>query len=708
MAGAEQHATASGNARIYQALENVYVTETHPAPAPRSLGALPAARRLTGRDEPVSALLKALGPEGPAATVVTGSPGAGKTALAVRAAHQAVASGLFPGGVLFVHLRGYAPAGAATPEEALETLLRALGVRDADLPPTGEELAALYQSELARRAEEHGAVLIVADDASSPGQLRPLVPAHARHRLLSTSRDALAAPGLGARLVPLAELDAESATELIAAALADVRPDDPRAGTSPRALRQVADYCGRLPLALTVAAALLADDPGLPVDVLAGDLADARTRLAALEHEDADGHTLGVRAAIRLSHQRMKEREDRLFRLLPQDPGPDVSTEAAAALCDRTPRETRKSLAALTRAGLLAEQPVGSNRWRMHDLIRLYAAGLPPCPGTDEARERLLIHYGTACVEANAHLSARPPRSGTDAGAARFADRAAALKWLDAESRNLVALVFRVASLYPQASLITANALNLYLDRRHRFREMAEINAFAVTVAQALKDRRHEGRALNGLGNAYLNLRRYKESTDAHLRAMKIHGELGDTVAQNLTLMNVGNTLQLLGRHDEAIDVLTQVVALYRKGDHSHGEAAALNNLGAALLCRGRHEDAIAAFRRAATIHSANGDSHEEAQVRNNLGSALRRTHRHREAVAELTWAADTYREYGDFHREAETRDNLGHALLHTRRHEEAAAAHAWAAELFRRFGETARERRALAHAGRARQALRE
>lgn len=204
-----QQAHVSDRGRSYQAGKDQYVSHIGTqhvwgpgsGPAPRALASLPPAPWLTGREERTDELLKALAPggAGAAVTVVTGLPGVGESALALHAAHRAVGLGHFPGGTLFVHLRGYDPTGPINREQALESLLRALGVRDRDLPATVEEQAGLYQSELARRAEERGPVLIVADDASPLGQLRPLVPAHRSHRLLATSRDALTAPDVRAR-----------------------------------------------------------------------------------------------------------------------------------------------------------------------------------------------------------------------------------------------------------------------------------------------------------------------------------------------------------------------------------------------------------------------------------------------------------------------------------------------------------------------------
>lgn len=71
--------------------------------------------------------------------VVTGLAVVGKTAVALHAAHRAVDHGWFGGGTLFVRLRGYDPAGPVSGEQARESLLRALGIRKNDVPPTAEE-----------------------------------------------------------------------------------------------------------------------------------------------------------------------------------------------------------------------------------------------------------------------------------------------------------------------------------------------------------------------------------------------------------------------------------------------------------------------------------------------------------------------------------------------------------------------------------------
>jgi hypothetical protein len=124
-------------------------------------------------------------------------------------------------------------------------------------------------------------------------------------------------------------------------------------------LQQVAEFCGRLPLALQITAEILKADPGLPVAAMAAELQDTSTRLAALSREDGGGRTRAVRAAFEASYRRLAAEQARLFRLLALNPGPDTSTEAAAALADAPAGQVRPLLAALAEASLVTEQPVG-------------------------------------------------------------------------------------------------------------------------------------------------------------------------------------------------------------------------------------------------------------------------------------------------------------------------------------------------------------
>jgi hypothetical protein len=249
----------------------------------------------------------------------------GKTTLAVHAAHAARSSGWFPGGVLFIDLHGYDPSPVG-PAQALDALLRALGVPGEHIPDGTEQRAGLYRSALAQVTDP---VLVIADNASSEAQVRSLIPGPGSHRVIITSRHTLA--GLGARLLDVTVLDQTEAVVLLDAVVRAGRPDDDRMGGDPVAARRLAEVCGALPLALQITAALLVADPALTAAELADQMADEVRRLETLRYDDGGGVSApSVAAAFDLSYRQLDEDAARMFRLLPACPGPDVSTAAAA------------------------------------------------------------------------------------------------------------------------------------------------------------------------------------------------------------------------------------------------------------------------------------------------------------------------------------------------------------------------------------------
>ncbi|MFF8012870.1 AAA family ATPase [Streptomyces sp. NPDC007929] len=169
-AARSQAASASGHGHVIQVSgDGNTVCASSPAD-PMPMLRLPAEpAHLAGREKEAEAVLGLLAPSTrapatPVVSVLSGLPGIGKTALALHVAHQAVARGWFPGGALFLHLRGHDPAGPVAAEEAIATLARALRVDDA---MTADEQTGLCQAALNRLADEGRSVLLIADDASS-------------------------------------------------------------------------------------------------------------------------------------------------------------------------------------------------------------------------------------------------------------------------------------------------------------------------------------------------------------------------------------------------------------------------------------------------------------------------------------------------------------------------------------------------------------
>ncbi|MCM2423249.1 tetratricopeptide repeat protein [Streptomyces sp. RKAG293] len=697
----EQHAEAFDHAVITQVAgdQNVYLP-VH-GPAPRALHSLPAVHgTLIGRDDEIQELLDLLDPgnEGGLAVVVSaiaGLPGVGKTTLALHAANRAVELGWFPGGHLFLDLRGYDPVGKVTAGQALGALLRALCGADADLPVDPEEQAAVYRSQLAARVADRGPVLLVLDSASSAAQVEPLLPGGHRHRVLVTSRHTLAS--LPASLIDLTVLQAADAANMIKSSLIAANRGDPRPAREPEALAQLAERCGFLPLALQITAANLMVESERSLADLAGELKDEQARLA-LSYSD-DEQTLAVRASFELSYRRLPPEQAQLFRLLSLNPTAQVSLEAAAVLTAVSVGQSRSLVVKLAQAHLI--EPVGEQRWRMHDLLRLYARELADrhigVNDQEEAFDRLLEYYRTTAGAADDHLCALPGDSLPE----RFPGRMAALAWLDGERLNLVAAVtLAVATARPRIAMSLTEHLAVFLNQGRYSDDAITTGQHALTAARELGDRDGEGRALNNLGSGLMQARRFEEAVDAHTRAATIHRELGNQQREGAALNNLGLVLREVRRFEEALEADTRDLAICRDLGDRHGEGRALNNLGCGLLQARRFEEAVDAHTRAAGIHRELGDRHSEGMALNNLGLVLREAGRFEEAIEAHTQDLTICRELGEGDSEGTALNNLGLVLREVRRFEEAVDAHTRAAAICRELGDRQGEGMALNNLG--------
>jgi tetratricopeptide (TPR) repeat protein len=655
------------------------------AAAPVALAQLPAATAgFTGRDDELALLAGLLDPAGTSGPVVVsavaGLAGVGKTTLAIQAGHAAADRGWFGGGVLFIDLHGYDEA-PVEPGQALDALLRALGVSANRIPPTDYERTGLYRSVLAQISKP---VLVIADNASTEAQVRPLLPGAGPHKVLVTSRHTLA--GLNARLVDVTVLDDAAAVELLDAALHAARPDDDRiTGDRPAAAR-LAGLCAGLPLALQIAAALLKADPVLSATELAGQLSDEKDRLAVLRYGDGSGPAMpSIAAAFELSYHRLNETDAHVFRLLPVNPGPDISTSAAAALADLPTGEVRKVLASLAVAHLIEATRGVTARWRMHDLLRLYAQQLSDTHAEgdqrEQARDRLLGHYIGRAHAANDHLRALPGiQISTE-----FTGQDAALAWLDAERASLIATVAMAADAgRDQAVVRLPFALAGYLEWRRRFDDWIAITTISLDTARRLGDRRTEATALNYLGFALRNVRRFDEAISACQEAAAIDRQTGDRQSEGIALDNLGVALRQVRRFEGAVIAHQDAAAIFRQTGDRYREGIALANLGLALRHVRRLDEAADACQEAAAIFRQTGGRYREATALDNLGLALRHLRRFNEAITVHQDAAAIFRETGDRYREATALDNLGLALRYVRRFNESVEAHQKGLSIFR------------------------
>lgn len=643
-------------------------------PTPQAINALPApATGFSGRDREVAELLDAIDPRtdsesgGVPVSAVSGMGGIGKTALAAVVGNKALKLGLFAG-ALFVNLRGY-DTDPATPAQALEALLRGLGVEGDRIPTHTHDRAILYRQELqAKGTALGGPMLVVADNASSEKQVEHLLPGIGGHRLLVTSRSELT--GLTSHRIGLQVLSAQDSVKMLHSLLALVDNGDDRLEEEPEAALELAKACGGLPLALSVCVSLLNVDPDRPLSELVAELAEPADRFRILNHGRQS-----VTNLFDLAFKSLSTREAHLFILLGSAPGRSISTEAAAVLADVDELRVRSLLRRLSRAQLLERVP-GSRRWTMHDLVADYARHRAGTSGSRKRRRallRLLDHYDERATEAVRHMDALPG----DQMPGRFSGHAEAITWLDSERDTLIDVVHTADRIHhSKVAIDLPIALSKYWGLRRTFTDAVTAMTISLETAQRTKDRGREAKAWSNLGLALAGLEREEEAEFAHRAALNLDQAMGHRSSEAGSWSNLGLTLRELDREKEAEAAFHTALTLYQAIGDSQGEGEVLVNLGNLLTGLDRLEEAEATLLTSLTFHQDNGDLLNEARVWNNLGNTYDELDRSEEAETAFRTALALLQKIGDHHHSAaQVWDNLGLLLKDLGRTEEARSA---------------------------------
>ena len=625
---------------------------------------LPAAtRHFAGRAGALKALteLAAEVAETSQATVISvidGTAGIGKTTLALHFAHQA--AGRFPDGQLYVNLRGFDPAGPpVTPEEALRLLLDALSVPAARIPAGLDAQAGLFRSLLAGQR-----MLVLLDNARDVDQVRPLLPASPGSLVIVTSRNQLTSlvAAEGASPLTLDVLTDGEAHELLTRRLGAQRVAD-----DPGAADELIQQCARLPLALSIAAARSASQPGLSLATLTADLGDARGRLDAL---DAGHAATNVRAVLSWSYQQLDAATARLFRLLGLHAGPDVSAAAAASMAGLTLAETRRRLSELTQAHLLTEHAPG--RFSSHDLLRAYAAELAQSADSEAERHaatgRMLDHYLHTVHAASVFLAPSrrpvtlaPLQPGVTPEHIAGIEQAQA--WFEPEDQVLMSAVARAleAGFDVHAWQITW-ALSRFLNQKGRWHDWAVAEQMALAAAERLGDRAAQAGIHQRCGVASALLGNY-EDAHAHMRlALSIYAERGDRAGEGYVHNAFAVVLCHQERDVDALDQARQALEAYTDTGDEAGRALALNSVGFMYTRLGDHRQALRYCGQAAGVLRQVGNREGEASTLDSLGYAHQQLGNHTESVTWYQRALDLYSEIGHHCGYAETLGRLGDA----------------------------------------------
>ncbi|MGP4102591.1 ATP-binding protein [Nonomuraea sp. KM90] len=605
---------------------------------------------------------------------VDGMAGIGKTTFAIHAAHRLTPH--FPDGTLFVDLYGYtqgrAPVDAG---DALDQLLRGLGLAGERIPPELDERSALYRSVLADRR-----ALIVLDNAVSERQVRPLLPGAGGCMVVITSRGRLT----GLERTHTVSLDIPSSADALAM-FVHAAGHNRLVRTPTDLLHRTVQRCAMLPLAIYIAGARLRSHPSWNVEDLLERMDEHEPRLDELQAGERS-----LTAALDLSYRELTPGQQRAYRLMGTHPGKDFDVHAAAALLGSPVPAARRLLDQLLDVHLLQEPVAG--RYRFHDLVREHAAVAAGHDGVESgaATGRLLDHYGTAVTaavdtlypyEADKRPAVRAVRAARVAAPA-MRSAAQASTWLDAELANLVAVAahaadhgfgdravqlsaalhrcLRTRGRYIEAEAILHRALTAARVTGNRSGEieallgLGEISSArglhgqaaahlgqALDIAQETSDRRGELGALNGLGWTHRRRGRYQQAAEVFERALGIAHAIGNRTGELDSLTGLGDVHRMLGRHERSADDFAQALDIARALGHRTGELKSLSGLGHVLRALGRLEEAADNFARALPIARATGHRTGELDTLSSLGDIHRLRGR-------LPAAASTYQQVLD------------------------------------------------------------
>jgi DNA-binding SARP family transcriptional activator len=626
---------------------------------------LPApSRPFVGRDAELAELDGLLRrPDAPAAVVISaigGAAGVGKSALAVHWAHQA--ADRFPDGQLYLNLRGFDPAGNPTlAAAAIRALLEALGIAADRIPASLDAQAGLYRSLMAGKH-----MLLVLDNARDAEQVRPLLPGSPGCLVVVTSRSHLAglAAVEGAHSLRLDLLTDADARALLAARLGQATVD-----AEPSAAAELVRLCARLPLALVIAAARVAARPRSQLAAFAVELADARSRLDALDTGDAPA---SVRAVFSWSAGSLSAPAARMFGLLGLHPGPDITVPAAASLAGVPPPQAQAALAELADASLTAEHSAG--RFSLHDLLRVYAAEQARAPGSEslnrEAVGRILDHYLQTAYAAAGLLNPQReaitlPRPRPAVTAEHVATRQLAQSWFEDEHDVLISAVWMADEAgFDSHAWQLPWAMANFLDWRGYWDEWVATQRTAVAAAARLGDTAARAVTLRLLGQACARLSDHEQAR-AHLaECTGLYRQLGDADGE----ARVHQTLswlcgQLEGGYHTALGHTEQAIALYRASGNQAGLASALNNGGMAYIMLGDSQRGRTNCQQALAIHEELGNLNGQANAWHGLGNAEHRLGNLARAAGCYRHAFRIFRELGKRHSEAGTLADLGDAL---------------------------------------------
>jgi DNA-binding SARP family transcriptional activator/tetratricopeptide (TPR) repeat protein len=638
-------------------------TVTHGGPAggdaPRSAPhQLPAAiGPLRGREDEITELDRRFGTRptddtAPALVGIVGAGGIGKTALALHWAHRH--GDRFPDGRLYLNLRGYGPDAALEPGKALEMLLRTLRASSGWIPADLEERAALYRSAIGDRR-----MLIILDNARDSEQVRPLLPG-STCAVIVTSRNQLRGLTVhdGAHQIALRRIEPDATADLLADATAR-----PAATFDAGEARRLTELCAGLPLAVRIVAERIART-GEELSAALAQLSRATSRLDELDSGDAD--VTDVRAVLSWSYRTLDAAAARAFRLLGMQPGPDIGLPAAAALLGEPQPAARRTLDRLIAVHLLERHQ--SDRYRMHDLLRIYAAeraGDADAAAVGDLLDWYLQTSAEAYTSVNpANARARIGLPGDRVNPLTFGGMKAGLDWFETEHQCLIAAAdYASAHGYDEHTWKIVWSMTDFFIRGKPFGQWCAAATAGLAAARRTGSLTGQGEMLDHFGWIYADLRRWDEALDALHERLELSRTADSAEDEATAFGNIGWVLNRYGKYEQAVEYFTKAIEIFDRLGHELNAVPSVINLGYAYVQLARYREAFEHLERAMEIITRHGERRNLSFVLRNIGAAHAGMGEHETALDYFRQALAVNRYFSSRRLEASVLVSIGDSL---------------------------------------------
>ncbi|MEC3976591.1 AfsR/SARP family transcriptional regulator [Amycolatopsis sp. H20-H5] len=593
-----------------------------PAQLPRDLP------DFTGRADPTDDVRTSLISADPAQPrrpcLIIGPAGAGKTSLAVHVAHKM--KDCFPDGQLFVDLRGFEET-PLDPGRTLGNLLADLGMDRRFIPKTTEERSVCFRAKVRNRR-----MLVVLDNAGSLAQLLPLLPDEPGCMVLVTSRSALAAWS-GADRVLVDALDLPESLELLTQILGESR-----VSAEPAAARRIVDACGRLPLAVRIAATRLSVRQHWTLAQFADRLDDTKTRLDELVAGD-----LEVSASMALTYHACTDEERNVLQLLSTLRVRDFPVWPAAALVGGELADSQRIVDRLVEIHVLRVvrcDGVGQVRYQFHDLVRVFAQGRfeeEASPAYRRATAERAIAAVLVLVD-RVEQVARPGRrhrlplpeaswSPLDHGLEQLVD-ADPIGWLTTEIDSMVDATFAAHGMgFDRHAAVMADRLSWYFDLRSNYGAWSTTLSLGLECARRSGDRQAEAALLVHNGNLAGELltteqQYYDDAIELYRQAQLISEQLEDPYGVALAQLGMSRALLERGATDQVDRLLAASAQVFEAEKDIRCQAKLRRVQGMLNHHRGHFDEAAACFAESVRMFGAVGDQGNRAVLLADLGRA--------------------------------------------------------------------------------------